>query len=217
MSRRPISDQVLLVLRYCVSSRTIGCQTAVTFASARPAPSWVSCSSCSTGETQNAPPAVCGAGGACRTAPIRWSMAMRYGASPRNPDPAPLCPASSDPYPLVLHDAASAVVCCFRSLGRAMHISRVEPSSSIHVACIPVPIAPTGARQLATNRLAPACRGRANGSWMRAVMRWSVRVDRCRVAANIPETRNRAADDRPTSGSVGVGPTHTPAAWCIDS
>src|SRR5215208_1581159 len=80
----------------------------------------------------------CGAGGACRTAPIRWSMAMRYGASPRNPDPAPLCPASSDRCPLVLHDAAPAVVCCSRSLGRAMHIARFEPATSIHVACMPV-------------------------------------------------------------------------------
>ena len=143
---------------YCVSSQTIGCQTAVTFVSARPAP--ISCLMLDpAGETQNAPPAVCGAGGACRTAPIRWSMAMRYGASPRNPDPAPLCPASSDRYPLVLADITSVVVCCFRSLGRAMRISR---PASIHLACIPVPIAPTGARQLAANRLAPACRGRAN-------------------------------------------------------
>jgi hypothetical protein len=178
----------------------------------------VSSSSCSAGETQNAPPAVCGAGGACRTAPIRWSMAMRYGASPRNPDPAPLCPALSDRYPLVLHDASWAVVCCFRSLGRAMLISRVELPTSIHVACIPVPIAPTGARQLAANRLSPACRGRANRSWVCAVMGSSVRVKR--VSSCSDDSRNAKVAPPMIARRVvhvGVGPTHTPAAWCIDS
>jgi len=53
--------------------------------------------SCSADGETRTPHLAHGAGGACRTAPIRWWRAMRYGASPRNPDPAPLSPASSDP------------------------------------------------------------------------------------------------------------------------
>ena len=43
------------------------------------------------------------------------------------------------------------------------------------------------------------------GHWIRQYGRFVIRV-----AAECPETRNRAADDRPTRGSVGVGPTHRP-------
>jgi hypothetical protein len=157
-----------------------------------------------------------GAGGACRTAPIRWCEAMRYGASPRNPDPAPLCPASSDRYPnpLVLLNVTSDHG-CFRSLRWLIRDQRAMPASVDHSA--PVPTAPTGAHERPASRWSPACRGRSMQSRVSVVMRSSVREDRRRVAAVNPETRNRAADDRPTGTAVGVGPTHTPVAWCIDS
>jgi hypothetical protein len=124
-----------------------------------------------------------GAGGACRTAPIRWSREMRYGASPPDLDPAPLCPASSDRFPnSPVSPNVASMSCCFRSPGCARRIPCFEPATSCTVHR-PVPIAPTGARQLAAIRLVPAYRGRANRSWVSAVMRWSSVTNRCGVAA----------------------------------
>jgi hypothetical protein len=164
--------------------------------------------SCSADGETRTPHLAHGAGGACRTAPIRWWRAMRYGASPRNPDPAPLFPASSDRYPnsLVLLTVTSIDV-CFRSLGWLIRDPRMVRAALIdHGAA--VPIAPRGAHQLPASQRSLACRGRAVWSCVSVVMRSSVRANRCRVAAMLPETRNRAADVRPTHFSRGWANAH---------
>ena len=106
-----------------------------------------------------------------RVEPLRSDVeSMRYGASPRNPDPAPLSPVSSDRKPRspVLLQFAS-VVACFRSLGCAIGMPCSAPVTSADVR-MPDPNAPMGARQLAASRYWPACRGRAMGSRVCAVM-----------------------------------------------
>lgn len=82
------------------SSQTIGCQTAASFSSARLAPT-VSCRSCIVLRRwvkRERPTWLMAQAG--RVEPLRSDVeSMRYGASPRNPDPAPLSPASSARYP----------------------------------------------------------------------------------------------------------------------
>jgi len=130
------------------------------------------------GETRT-PHLAHGAGGACRTAPIRWWRAMRYGASPRNPDPAPLCPASSDRYPnpLVLLNVTSAHG-CFRSIHWLIRDQRVlRAASTDH--CAPIPIEPIDAHERPASRWSPACRERSIWTCVSAVMGSSVRMIRC--------------------------------------
>jgi hypothetical protein len=126
--------------------------------------------SCSADGETHTPHLAHGAGGACPTAPIRCWRVMRYGASPRNPDPAPLCPASSGRYPnpTVLLNV-TAIDNCFRSLRWLIRASRMLRAASIDH-CTPVPSAPRGAHQLPASRCSPACRGRTVWRCVSAVM-----------------------------------------------
>ena len=105
-----------------------------------------------------------------RIEPLRSDVeSMRYGASPRNPDPAPLFPASSTRYPSSpVLPSFTWIVCCFRSPGCSSRMLS-EPTRSADVRT-PDPNAPTGARQVAASRCWPACRGRAMGNRVNAVM-----------------------------------------------
>lgn len=128
---------------------------------------------------------------------------MRYGASPRYPDPAPLFPASSGRYPnsLVLL-IVTAIDCCFRSPCWPIREPRMlRVASTDH--CTRVPVAPTGAHQLPASRCSPACRGRTVWRCVSVVMRSSVRTDVCRVAVKSGNEKSRrrcSPDERLMSG-----------------